>query len=141
MNNDYHIEFLDINDYEKLLLFWKSIKGLGIGLGDSKENIKKFIAKNPNSNFQIKKNGEVIGTILCGNDGRRGYIYHLAIHKNFRKQSLGSRLVNTVLNNLKKEGITKCHVMIFNENRDGLEFWKKVNFDERHDVQIMSKII
>lgn len=81
------------------------------------------------------------GTVLSGHDGRRGYVHHLKVRKDCRKQGLGKQLVKKCIRALKNAGIKKCHVFIFNDNTDGIEFWSVVGWKQRLDISIISKDI
>ena len=92
-----------INDYDQMYNLWKNIEGIGLSDSDTKENIEKFLNKNQGLNYICEEEGKIIGTILCGEDGRRGYLYHLAVDKDYRRKGIGTKLVNLVFDNLKKK--------------------------------------
>jgi ribosomal protein S18 acetylase RimI-like enzyme len=85
--------------------------------------------------------GEIIGTILCGHDGRRGYIHHLAVDQRYRRQSIGRKLVSRALEVLRAQGIRKCHLFVFTENINAMEFWRTLGFTDRIELSMMSKVI
>lgn len=138
----YDIKNMDIKYYDFLIKFWEKIPGIGIGKGDEKENIEKFILKNQDLNFvAINENDDIIASVMCGTDGRRGYIYHLAVDEMYRKKGIGTELVNKVLENLKKITIDKCHIFVFCINDDGIKFWEKIKWKKREDIFVFSKDI
>ena len=83
----------------------------------------------------------VIGAVLAGHDGRRGYIHHLAVHPAHRQQGLGRRLVDRCLDALRDAGIQKCHIFIFTENSGGIDFWESVGWMRRADISVMSRVL
>lgn len=128
------IRRMDIKDYESLISLWQNIDGMGLrSLDDSYEGVKKFLERNPSTCFVYEEN-EVQGTILCGHDGRRGYIYHLAVSDIVRNRGIGKELVGSSLNALKEEGINKVALLVFKENKLGNSFWTKLGFKVRNDL-------
>lgn len=103
-------------------------------LDDSLEGITKFLQRNPNTNFVAEDNNQIAGVILCGHDGRRGYIYHTAVRLDYRKRGIGKALVTATLDALKKEKINKVALVVFNTNELGNKFWKNIGFEVRNDL-------
>lgn len=129
------IKLLTIEDYDKVYQLWTNTKGMGMrSLDDSFEGIEKFLRRNPTTNYIAKVDNKIIGVILCGHDGRRGYIYHTVINREYREKRIGSELVNTVLAALKKEKINKVALVVFDSNDLGNKFWKSLGFDKRDDL-------
>jgi ribosomal protein S18 acetylase RimI-like enzyme len=91
--------------------------------------------------FITQVDGVLAGAVLCGHDGRRGYIHHLAVHPQFRRLGIGAQLVDQCLNALREAHIQKCHLFIFNSNENGIAFWKAVGWTPRSDIRITSKSI
>ncbi len=132
---------MHLSDYEQALQLWKSLPGIGLSGADEKENIRDFLQKNPSTCFVALRGGDLIGTILGGSDGRRGYIYHLAIQQSERNKGIGKKLVGLCLNEYKKSGIQKCHIFVISNNSEGIAFWEKVGWLRRDDILVMSKEI
>lgn len=129
------IRIMTIEDYEEVYKLWISIDGMGMrSLDDSKEGIEKFIKRNPSSNFVAIENNKIIGVILSGHDGRRGFIYHTAVNESFRKKGVGETLVNAVINSMHMEGINKIALVVFEKNQLGNKFWESIGFEERTDL-------
>ena len=125
-------------DYKKVLKLWRSCQGIGLSDADSKENIAAYLKRNPALSFVAKNTNEVIGAVLCGHDGRRGYLHHLAVRHDCRNQGVGRALVEKCLLGLKSIGIQKCHLFIFNTNNSGIRFWKKIGWHYRNDLGFIS---
>ncbi|MDY6895218.1 MAG: GNAT family N-acetyltransferase [Thermotogota bacterium] len=130
-----------IEDYEQMYRLWQATEGMGLSESDTKENIERFLNKNSGLNYVCEDNGKIIGTILCGEDGRRGYLYHLAVDKKYRRNGIGENLVNLVLNSLKEKSIIKCHLFVYYENEIGKTFWEKTGWYKRDELLIYSKDI
>jgi len=131
-----------IDDYDKVYSLWISCAGMGLNnLDDSKEGIDKFLKRNPDTCFVAIDNETIIGVIMVGNDGRRGYIYHTSVDPNYRMKGIGKTLVNTALDALFKLGINKVALVVFERNRIGNEFWKKIGFTKRNDLVYRNKTL
>lgn len=98
-------------------------------LDDSREGIAKFIGRNPETSFCAVDGERLVGCILCGNDGRRGFIYHACVSPDYRKNGVGKHLVELALAALKKEGITKCALVCYSSNELGNGFWRSLGID------------
>lgn len=134
------IEIADflLTDYEKAISLWKRCEGIGLSAADEREPLLAFLQKNPGLNFVAKENGDIVGTCLCGSDGRRGYLYHLAVDPTRRRKGIGRVLVQKTLQALACQGIQKCHIMVFGTNELGLTFWKNEGWITRPEIVLMS---
>lgn len=130
-----------IDSYERAIALWKRCEGVGLSDADSKENIGLCLDRNPGMSFIAEIDNEIVGVVLAGHDGRRGYLHHLAVSPDFRRKGIGSLLVKNSLSKLKDQGILKCHIMLFNNNSAGLEFWESIGWSYRDDICIMSKTV
>jgi ribosomal protein S18 acetylase RimI-like enzyme len=135
---NYRVIPFTMKHYEEALSLWKSTNGLGISSADNKENIKRYLKRNHGCSFVAVINNMVIGTILGGHDGRRGYIHHVAVKKEFRKQGIGKELVKKSIEILKKECMKKCHIFVFKKNNKAKKFWQKLKWHIRKELEIMS---
>lgn len=129
------LKLLSIEDYEKVHQLWTNTKGMGMrSLDDSYEGISRFLKRNPATNFIAQQDANVVGVILCGHDGRRGYIYHLAVNPNYRRNGIGKSLVNRAIEALRKEEINKVALVVFKSNELGNKFWESIGFEKREDL-------
>ena len=137
-----NIRLMTIDDYEMIYSIWGSSRGMGLNnLDDSKEGIGRFLERNPDTCFVAETDGDVVGTILIGNDGRRGYIYHTAVLENYQKQGIGKVLVEAGILALKEIGINKVALVVFEKNSDGNLFWERLGFSKRNDLFYRDYII
>ena len=126
---------MTIADYEKVYNLWMSCKNMGFNdIDDSKEGITRFLERNPNTSFVAIETDELIGIILGGHDGRRGYIYHVSVAEKYRKKGIGSSLVEKCLESFKSEKISKVALLVFKYNEIGNAFWEKQGFILRNDI-------
>ncbi len=126
---------MNIDDYDEMFELWSNTEGMGLrSLDDSKEGISKFLNRNPNTNFICRIDNKLVGAILCGNDGRRGYIYHAVVHKDFQRKNIGTLLVEKVIEALDREGIKKVALVVYSNNLNGNQFWESLGFIDRFDL-------
>jgi ribosomal protein S18 acetylase RimI-like enzyme len=130
---------MTIDDYQSVYAVWEGSEGIGLSDADSKEGIKRFLARNPGLSFIALDNDQIVGAALCGHDGRRGYIHHLAVVKSHRKLGIGRSLVSRCVFALMQIGIAKCHLFVFGENQEAINFWKKVGWTQRVELMMMSQ--
>jgi len=130
-----------MNHYDAAVALWRETPGVGVSSADEPAAIEAYLARNPGTSFVALVDSKLVGTILCGHDGRRGYIHHVAIHPDYRRQGIATELVDRGLAALKETGIGKCHLFIFPQNQNGIAFWDTIGWDYREDVRIMSKFI
>ena len=128
-----------ITDYEPALALWRSLEGVGLSAADSRENIEQFLLRNPGLNFVAGEGNKLVGTVLCGHDGRRAYLYHVAVAPSHRRQKIGCALVERCVNALRQYGIEKCHLFVFDNNEPAIAFWKRNGWITRTDIMLMSK--
>jgi len=140
-NVDITIHEMRIDDYNEIYELWRNTSGVGLSDADKKENIEKFLTRNKGLSFVCRHEGKIIGTIMCGHDGRRGYIYHVAVAENYRGKGIGRRLVEMCLERLKSEGIDKCHLFVYPDNAIGNAFWTSMGWQKRDDIFVYSKSI
>ena len=130
---------LAIEDYDKVYDLWKSSEGIGLSDADSKESISRFLERNPGLSYTAWDGDQLVGAVLCGHDGRRGYIHHLAVKQSHRRQGIGKSMVGRCMFSLLRLGIGKCHLFVFGENENAIAFWNKVGWTERVELMMMSQ--
>jgi N-acetylglutamate synthase len=134
----YTIYEMKKEDYDEAYALWKRLPGIGLTKADSSCAIGRFLDRNPGLCFVARQDNEIVGTCLAGSDGRRGYLYHLAVDPKVRRQGIGQVLVEKTLEALKAAGIQKCHIMVFIDNELGLSFWQASGWKRREDIAILS---
>jgi phosphinothricin acetyltransferase len=131
----------NIENFDAIIRLWDQCEGVGLSSADSGEKIEGFLIQNPGMSFIASRDGRIVGTILAGHDGRRGYIYHLAVLPELRRQGIGRSLVDRSLQALQGAGIQKCHLFVFQNNKTGIAFWRSIDWAERTDLKVMSRVI
>jgi putative acetyltransferase len=136
------IRELRIENLEEVLSLWQKTEGVGLDSDtDTKDRIRLYLQRNPGLSFAAFEKRKVIGTVLSGHDGRRGYLHHLTVAETYRGKGIGTALVDKVISKLQMLGIRKCNIFVFADNTNGQEFWKKSGWVERTDLKVMSKNI
>lgn len=129
------IREMTIEDYDEVYQLWESIRGFGIRtLDDSKEGIARFLRRNPSTSVVAVQNGRIVGSILCGHDGRRGCFYHVCVARDYRQHGIGHRMAKWAMQALQEEGINKVSLIAFKKNAVGNAFWHGVGWEERDDI-------
>ena len=129
------VRIMTIEDYEGVYALWKKIKGFGIrSIDDSQEGVARFLKRNPTTSVVAEKDGRIVGSILCGHDGRRGCLYHVCVDEDYRRHGIGKRMVVFAMKALKEEKINKVSLIAFTENDIGNAFWNTIGWTERLDL-------
>ena len=129
------IRIMTMDDYEEVYQLWKKIHGFGIrSIDDSREGIERFIKRNPATSIVAEMDGKIVGSILCGHDGRRGCFYHVCVDENYRRRGIGKTMVVHAMEELKKEKINKVSLIAFTKNDVGNAFWNQIGWTKREDL-------
>jgi len=133
------IDELRLEDYEDVYRLWEGTKGIGLSSGDSRGAIARYLRRNAGVSSAAHSGGRLVGAVLAGHDGRRGYLHHLVVSPDARGRGLGRALVARSLQRLKAEGIAKCHIFLMKDNDAGAGFWNAVGWEARTDIGIFSR--
>lgn len=127
---------MSIDDYEEVYRLWKQIRGFGIrSIDDSRAGVDRFLWRNPGLSVVAEnERGEIVGAILCGEDGRTGCLYHVCVRSDYRKEGIGSAMVARCMYALKERGINKISLIAFTDNDIGNAFWNRIGWTKRSDV-------
>lgn len=125
-------------DYDEAVALWLRCEGMGLSGADSREGIAAYLKRNPDTSFVVRIEGILVGTVLCGHDGRRGYVHHLAVDPRYRGRGVGTSLLDACLDALRARGIQKCHLFIYVDNEAGIGFWRRRGWTFRTDISVMS---
>lgn len=129
------IRVMTLDDYEKVYALWMTIHGFAMrGIDDSKEGVARFLRRNPTTSMVAYMDGELVGAILCGHDGRRGSLYHVCVKEAYRQHGIGQKMVEACLAALKEEQINKVSLIAFSDNEVGNHFWQGLGWKFREDV-------
>lgn len=129
------IRTMTISDYDPVYRLWRNTPGMGLNTtDDSRAGIERYLRRNPSTCFVAEDGEEIVGAILAGHDGRRGFIYHTAVANPFSGRGIGKALVDRAMAALEQEGINKAALVVFSRNETGNDFWEKLGFSVRDDL-------
>jgi len=141
MAEDYAIRPFTMADYAAAYALWQATEGIGLSSADRPEAIARYLQRNPGLSFVAYRGDVLIGAVLCGHDGRRGYLHHLAVAPEHRRRGIGRALVEHCLRALANEGIAKCHLFVLRQNEKAIHFWQHLQWVERVELVVFSKIL
>lgn len=130
-----------MNLYDEVVALWRQCKGIGLSEADSRENMVRYLERNPGMSLVAIGNRTVLGVVLAGHDGRRGYLHHLAVAEKYRNRGVGRMLVAGCLDKLAEAGIDKSHIFLFRDNSEGERFWQSIGWNVRSDLKVVSKMV
>ncbi len=130
MSGKIDIREFSISDYDAAVELWQRLESLEIAEGDDRESVAQFLARNPELSRMATDGSRTVGVALCGHDGRRGHIYHLAVDPAYRGRGLGKRLLDECLEGLRRAGLKRVIIMVADDNPRGREFWKRCGWEE-----------
>ena len=131
MASEVKIDPMTVADYDEVRALWMTIRGFGIrALDDSREDIARFIGRNPTTSVVARAEGKIVGSILCGSDGRQGALYHVCVAREYRRQGIGTRMVGYCMQRLRDMGINKVGLIAFTRNDVGNAFWKQIGWKQ-----------
>lgn len=136
----FEIREMTTGDYDDAVALWNSVEGIGLDDDtDTRGKIGEYLVRNAGLSFAAYLDGRMVGVVLCGHDGRRGYLHHLAVAASCRGQGLGRALADRCMSALRDAGINKCNIFVFSDNDEGLGFWRATGWNERTDLLILQR--
>lgn len=137
MSDDIKTREFSSSDYDAALELWQRVEGLEIAEGDDRDSVADFLARNPGLSRIATDGPAIVGVVLCGHDGRRGYIYHLAVDPAYQARGLGKRLTDECLDGLRQAGLKRALILVANDNPRGRKFWRRHGWEEVPEAIIM----
>lgn len=119
-----------IGDYDPVVALWCKEEGLEICEGDSREEIAEYLKRNPGLSRVAEASGEIVGAALCGHDGRRGWIYHLAVAPPHRGRGIGKMLLDDCVRGLREAGLKRAIILVAGDNPAGHQFWLRNGWED-----------
>jgi putative acetyltransferase len=136
---DFEVAEMTGDDYEAVIALWRSTEGLLLNDADEKARIFAYLKRNPGLSFVAKSKDQIAGAVLCGHDGRRGYLHHLAVRADCRRKGIGRTLVERSLAALGRQGIARCNIFVLTDNEEGSRFWRRNGWFDCPNLKLMSK--
>lgn len=128
-----------IEDYDNVVALWQATEGVGLNESDSREAIESYLRRNPGLSLVAVEDARIVAAVLCGHDGRRGFLNHLAVQREHRRQGIGRRLVEICLKRLAEQGVLKCNIYLYADNHTGAAFWRGQGWSQRAELLVMQR--
>src|SRR5947209_4936601 len=128
-----------IGDYDAAIKLWKRLDGLDIAEGDDRETVRRFLERNPGLSRIAEESEVIVGAVLCGHDGRRGYVYHLAVDPKYRGRGIAQRLIDECLAGLRRAGLERVNILVGKDNSPGLEFYRRTGWEDLDEAAAMGR--
>jgi N-acetylglutamate synthase len=135
------IRLMTLADYDKVLSLWQNAEGVGLSESDTRPAIASYLKRNRGMSFVAWDGKKLVGAVLCGHDGRRGYLHHLAVAVSHRRKGIGTKLVDRCLAELKRLDIPRCNIFLYAHNKDGERFWRMSGWNKRVDLCVMQTVL
>jgi ribosomal protein S18 acetylase RimI-like enzyme len=128
-----------IDDYDAAIELWQKVEGLDVSEGDDRETIRRFLERNCGLSRIATAGSKIIGAVLCGHDGRRGYIYHLAVAPEYHGRGIGRTLIDECRAGLRRAGLERVNILVAKDNPPGLEFWRRTGWEDLDGAAAMGR--
>ncbi len=132
------IREMTIEDYEEVFAMWLTTSKRALSRADEKPQMERYLKHNCGMSQVAVIDGKIVGTVLAGHDGRRGFIHHMAVKPEYRRQRIGHALADAAIKKIKEQGIDKTHIFCYKNNETGQSFWRDFGFERRDDVFVYS---
>lgn len=129
---------MTIEDYDEIYAMWQTTSKRALSAADEREQIRRYLERNEDMSQVAVIDGRIVGTVLAGHDGRRGFIHHMAVLPEYRRKHIGRCLAQTAIERIKAQGIDKTHIFCYQNNETGQSFWSDFGFKKRDDVFVFS---
>ena len=131
---------MTINDYDEVFAMWQITTKRALSKADERDQIERYLLRNAGMSQVAVVDGKIVGTVLAGHDGRRGFIHHMAVLPDYRRRHIGHRLAEKAIEMISRDGIDKTHIFCYQNNEMGQNFWKDFGFEKRDDVFVFSYV-
>jgi ribosomal protein S18 acetylase RimI-like enzyme len=139
---DFRFQPMEMGDLAEVMQFWREMEGIGLSESDSYSALSAYLRRNPGLSWVVRnRDRELVGAVLCGHDGRRGTLHHLAVAREYRRKGIGRALVERCLSSLRELKILKCNLFLFSNNPEGEAFWKQIGWRMREDLSLMQAVL
>ena len=133
------IEKFTMESYENIVDLWRK-SSISVGSTDTRDEIERMLQRNPNLFLIGKVDNKVIGVVMGGFDGRRGYVHHLAIDPEYQRIGFGTMIMDDLIKRFRKIGVHKVHLFIEKYNKELVEFYMNLGWEIRDDLIMMSLV-
>lgn len=136
---DFVLREVTVEDFSQVLHLWESVEGVVLTDTDDPPNLEDYLSRNPGLSTVAEFRGELIAVVLCGHDGRRGYLHHLAVRADSRNRGVGRAMVDRCMERLAGCGIKRCNLFILNDHATARDFWQRDDWIEWPEIRLLQK--
>lgn len=129
---------MTIDDYDEIFAMWQITTKRALSKADERSQIERYLRRNEGMSQIAEIDGKIVGTVLAGHDGRRGFIHHMAVLPEYRRRHIGRKLAQKAIECIAADGIDKTHIFCYQNNETGQNFWSSFGFEKRDDVFVFS---
>lgn len=129
---------MTIDDYDEVFAMWQITSKRALSKADERDQIARYLQRNAGMSQVAVTDGKIVGTVLAGHDGRRGFIHHMAVLPQFRRRRIGHKLAERAIACIAADEIDKTHIFCYQNNETGQDFWRDFGFEKRDDVYVFS---
>ena len=129
---------MKIEDYDEIFAMWQITTKRALSKADERSQIERYLIRNEGMSQVAVVDGKIVGTVLAGHDGRRGFIHHMAVLPEYRRRHIGHKLAQKAIECIAADGIDNTHIFCYQNNETGQNFWKDFGFEKRDDVFVFS---
>jgi ribosomal protein S18 acetylase RimI-like enzyme len=128
-SKDIVIRSMTPDDLPGAIALWSGAEGVSVSEGDSVAELRDYLRRNPGGSQVAYAGGALVGAVLAGTDGRRGYLYHLAVDPSLRGRGLGRELADRSLGQLRAQGLKRVLILVDRNNPSGRAFWERCGWE------------
>lgn len=132
------IKEMSISDYDEIFAMWQITSKRALSKADEREEIERYLNRNKGLSQVAVVDGKIVGTVLAGHDGRRGFIHHMAVMPEYRRNGIAKAMATKAVEKLAEQGIVKTHIFTYCDNSAGQGFWGSIGFEKRDDIFVYS---
>jgi putative acetyltransferase len=139
---EFRFQPMEMGDLAEVIQFWRGMEGIGLSESDTYSALSSYLRRNPGLSWVVRnRDRELVGAVLCGHDGRRGSLHHLAVAREYRRKGIGRALVEKCLSSLRELKILKCNLFLFSNNAQGEAFWRQIGWKMREDLSLLQVVL
>ena len=139
---EFRFQPMEMGDLAEVIQFWRGMEGIGLSESDTYSALSSYLRRNPGLSWVVRnRDRDLVGAVLCGHDGRRGSLHHLAVAREYRRKGIGRALVEKCLSSLRELKILKCNLFLFSNNAEGDAFWKQIGWKTREDLSLLQVVL
>jgi ribosomal protein S18 acetylase RimI-like enzyme len=129
-----------MDDWPAAYELWRTAgEGVQLRPSDRREEVAKKLGHDPELFLVAEREGQVVGVIIGGWDGRRGWLHHLAVAHSARRLGIGRALVTAVEKRLRAKGCLKVNLLVRRDNQQALDLYRSMGYQDMEPMIALGK--